>query len=132
MLTDFEVKTNKEVELTDITYHLKEIIKKTGVDDGIMVIYSPHTTAGITINEGADSDVVRDLIMEINKVIPFKDNYRHFEGNSAAHIKNSLVGTSETVIIKDGQINLGRWQSVYFCEFDGPRQRKVFVKVIEG
>lgn len=108
------------------------MVKESGISDGIITIFIPHSTAAVTINENADPDVVRDIIMEINKVIPFLDSYKHFEGNSAAHIKSSLFGVSESVIVADGELLLGIWQGIYFCEFDGPRNRKVFVKISAG
>ena len=103
---------------------------ESGIRTGICQVYTPHTTAGVTINENADPDVVRDLLKEIDTVIPFEDAYRHAEGNSAAHIKSSLVGCDQTVPIEEGRLVLGTWQSIFFCEFDGPRQRKVIVQII--
>ncbi len=96
------------------------------------MIFIPHTTAGVTINENADPDVVHDILKEINKIVPFNDSYLHMEGNSAAHIKASLFGFSQQVIIEDGKLVLGTWQGIYFCEFDGPRRRQVYVKIIEA
>lgn len=130
MPEQFSVQTNKRVEFVKITNQIRQIIKDSGVRDGICYIYVPHTTAGITINEGADPDVVRDMTMEINKIVPFEDDYLHAEGNSAAHIKTSMMGTTATVFVEKGQLVLGTWQSIYFCEFDGPRNRHVFVKII--
>ncbi|MDI3547967.1 MAG: hypothetical protein PWR10_1619 [Halanaerobiales bacterium] len=132
MLEIFKVKTSQKVELVDITSLLNKVINDTGINEGIIIVYTPHTTAALTINEGADPDVKADILNEINKIIPFDDNYRHFEGNSAAHIKSSLFGVSETIIIENGRMLLGRWQKIYFCEFDGPRTREVFIKVIKG
>ena len=99
---------------------------------GICHVFTPHTTAAITINENADPDVPKDIIMKLDKIIPLNDNYRHIEGNSAAHIKSSLVGASEMVIIENGNLVLGTWQSIFFCEFDGPRTRKVLVKLVSA
>lgn len=130
MPEQFSVQTNKRVEFAKITNQVQQVVSESGVRDGICYIYVPHTTAGITINEGADPDVVRDMTMEINKIVPFEDDYLHAEGNSAAHIKTSMMGTTATVFVENGQLVLGTWQSVYFCEFDGPRNRHVFVKVI--
>jgi len=131
-LFQFSVPTSKFQEFVDITYLIKDAIDKSAIEEGIAVIYCPHTTAGITINENADPDVVRDMIVTLDKVFPIKGDYRHFEGNSHAHLKSSYVGAEKTIIINDGMPILGTWQSVYFCEFDGPRNRKVFVKIIEG
>jgi len=128
----FSVQTSSSVQFIRIDESVNEIIRGSGVQNGICAIFVPHTTAGVTINENADPDVVRDMIMEINKIVPISDGYRHGEGNSAAHIKSSLVGPSLSVIIENGRILFGTWQSIYFCEFDGPRSRRVFIKIIEG
>ncbi len=131
-LTQFSIRTDSRVQFINIDEQLQQAIRQSGVQQGICVVFVPHTTAGVTINENADPDVVRDLATEINKVIPFEDHYRHSEGNSAAHIKSSLMGQSVTLIIEQGRILYGTWQSCYFCEFDGPRSRRVFVKIMEG
>ena len=124
---------NKAQTMVDITNIIEEDIRNSNVRDGIAVVYCPHTTAGITINENADPDVVRDLIYGFEKAYPSNDNnYRHFEGNSHAHLKSSTIGASQTLIIDDGKLILGRWQDIYFCEFDGPRNRTFYVKVIEA
>ena len=124
---------NKAQTMVDITNIIEEDIRSSNVRDGIAVVYCPHTTAGITINENADPDVVRDLIYRFEKAYPSNDNnYRHFEGNSHAHLKSSTIGASQTLIIDDGKLILGRWQDIYFCEFDGPRNRTFYVKVIEA
>lgn len=128
----FGVKTEQQTAMINVTRELQNIVRESGVKQGICIIFVPHTTAAITINENTDSDVVRDFMMEINKVIPMSDGYHHMEGNSAAHIKSSVMGFSETLIIKDGRLLLGTWQGIYFMEFDGPRIRKVQVKIIEG
>ncbi|MHB8128327.1 MAG: secondary thiamine-phosphate synthase enzyme YjbQ [Mobilitalea sp.] len=128
----FGVKTVLQSAMIDITKEVQNVVKESKVKSGICVIFIPHTTAAITINENADSDVVRDFLMEINKVVPLTDGYHHIEGNSAAHIKSSMMGFSQTVIIEEGRLLLGTWQGIYFMEFDGPRIRKVLVKVIEG
>jgi secondary thiamine-phosphate synthase enzyme len=132
MIQSIPVKTSTQTEFVDITYSVQEAVKKARVEDGICIIYVPHTTAAITINENADPSVVQDILMELNKVIPFKDQYRHTEGNSPAHIKASLLGCSQTVFVESGKLILGTWQGIFFCEFDGPRNRKVFVKVISN
>lgn len=131
-LFTFSVKTPQTTAMIDITHKVQEAVSESKVKDGICVVFIPHTTAAVTINENADPDVVRDFLMEINKVIPFSDGYHHMEGNSAAHIKSSLMGFSETVIIKDSKLLLGTWQGIYLTEFDGPRVRKVHVKIMEG
>lgn len=125
-----QVKTNKQTELIDITSEINKIIINKNISDGICVVYVPHTTAAVTINENADPDVMRDILYELNKVIPYNDGYHHGEGNSAAHIKTSLTGSSEMIIIENGSLVLGTWQSVFFAEFDGPRTRKVYVKLM--
>jgi secondary thiamine-phosphate synthase enzyme len=122
------VSTSQKTELIDITDTVAAEISKSGVSDGILLMYVPHTTAAITINEGADPSVKSDLLMMLNKVIPWKDAYKHMEGNSPAHIKASLVGPSEFVIIENSRLVLGTWQAIFFCEFDGPRTRKVHLK----
>lgn len=114
----------------DITYMVNDAIKTLKVQSGVCVVYTPHTTAAITINENADPDVKTDLLLALNNVSPDMPEFKHFEGNSAAHLKSSLVGCSETVIIDKGKLLLGTWQGIYFCEFDGPRTRKFYVKVI--
>jgi secondary thiamine-phosphate synthase enzyme len=114
----------------NITAQVREAVSKSGATDGIAVAYCPHTTAGITINENADSDVVRDLLFALDKTFPDRPEFRHAEGNSAAHLKASTIGSSVTVIIEGGKLVLGTWQGVYFCEFDPPRSRKFYVKVI--
>ena len=131
-ITGFSVQTDKHTEMIDITRQVQGVVREKNVDRGICIVYVPHTTAAITINENADPDVVRDFTMEINKLVPWEDGYRHAEGNSAAHLKASMIGFSETLMIEDGHLVLGTWQGVYFCEFDGPRTRKVYVKVIKG
>ena len=124
------VKSHKQVELIDITHDVIKTILEDNISEGLAVIYTPHTTAAITINENADPDVSRDIIMGIDKLIPLRDDYRHLEGNSAAHIKSSLFGASETLIINNGKPVLGTWQGIYFCEFDGPRQRHVHIQTV--
>jgi secondary thiamine-phosphate synthase enzyme len=124
------IKSRAKTEFIDITEDINEAIKESGVQSGICYIYIPHTTAGITINEGADPSVKRDIITTLNRLIPFEGDYQHMEGNSAAHIKSTVVGVSQFVVIEDGKAILGTWQSVYFCEFDGPRHRRVIVKIV--
>ena len=131
-LFQFQISTNKSQEFLDITHLLRQAIEKADINEGIAVVYCPHTTAGITINENADPDVVRDMLVALDKVFPIKGDYRHFEGNSHAHLKSSFVGAEKTIIIHEGKPVLGTWQSVYFCEFDGPRNRKVYIKILKG
>jgi secondary thiamine-phosphate synthase enzyme len=130
MLGEIKVKTGARVEMLDITQFVQREVSQSGVTDGICVVYVPHTTAGITINEGADPDVCTDIITQLNKLVPPNAGYRHIEGNSDSHIKASLMGSSVSVIIDSGKLSLGTWQKIFFCEFDGPRARKVFVKII--
>ncbi len=122
------VPTGHRVDMVDVTRRVETVLKDRGWQDGILTLFIPHTTAGITINENADPDVKRDMIMEMNKVIPFDDGYAHYEGNSAAHIKTSLFGSSETIIVEKGKLVLGTWQGIYLAEFDGPRTRKLYLK----
>ena len=126
---EYAVKTNSQTEMIIIDQLVQRAIDDSGVSEGVCHVFVPHTTAAVTINENADPSVVSDFLKEINKVIPFEDNYRHMEGNSAAHIKTSLMGSSEMVFVESGRPRLGTWQSVFFCEFDGPRNRKVWIKV---
>lgn len=126
-----QIVTHNQTELIDITKTIHKIIEEKKIDNGICYIFVPHTTAAITINENADPSVKNDILMEINKVIPFQDNYQHMENNSAAHIKASLFGFSETVFIENGKLCLGTWQGIYFCEFDGPRTREVWIKLLD-
>jgi secondary thiamine-phosphate synthase enzyme len=130
MLSQITVRTNSRTEFIDITHEIQRLVKESQLTEGLCQIFVPHTTAAVTINENADPSVTKDIQMELNKVIPFDDNYHHFEGNSAAHIKSSLIGCSVTVIIDGGRLQLGTWQGIYFCEFDGPRQRKVWLKLL--
>lgn len=125
----FNIKTRSHFDLIKITDKIKKIIREENVDDGLVTVYVPHTTAAVTINEGADPDVAEDIKQELDKIIPLQDGYSHREGNSAAHIKSSIIGTSENIIVENGSLVLGTWQAVFFCEFDGPRTRKVYVKV---
>jgi secondary thiamine-phosphate synthase enzyme len=128
----FDVRTDKHTQMKDITRQVQDAVRQSGVTDGLCMVFIPHTTAAVTINENADPDVVRDLNMELDKIVPWEDGYHHIEGNSAAHLKSSLVGASEHIIIEGGRLLLGTWQGVYFCEYDGPRHRKAIVKIIEG
>ena len=126
------VKTRDQTELVDITSDINNLIQKSGVDQGLCMLYVPHTTAAVTINESADPSVKSDMLMIINQVIPWEANYRHLEGNSPAHIKTTLVGSSELIAIENNRLVLGTWQGIFFCEFDGPRNRKMHVRILAG
>ena len=127
MIKQFSIKTSKRNEFIDITPHIQDLVGD--VSEGVVTIFVPHTTTGITINENADPDVPRDILKKLEEMIPQQDNYSHMEGNSDAHIKASLFGSSVRVIVQNGQLLLGTWQSIFFYEFDGPRTRKVYVQV---
>ena len=132
-MTEIEVRTHQRTELVSITDRVRQAVRESGVEDGICTIYVPHTTAGLTINESADPMVPHDILHVVDRVIPFKDSgYRHMEDNSAAHIKACLFGCSETVLVSNGRLLLGTWQGIFFCEFDGPRSRRVYLKVMKG
>ena len=132
-LFDHHIATKSPQQMSKVTDMVREDIIKSGVRSGIVVVYSPHTTAGFTINENADPDVVHDMLLGYESVFPtHSEHYRHAEGNSHAHMKTTAFGPSQTLIIHDGELILGMWQDLYFCEFDGPRNRKFFVKIIEG
>ena len=126
------VKNGSRTEMVDITARIQTAVSASGVTQGLCMVYVPHTTAGVTINESADPNVKRDIMMVLNQVIPWEADYRHLEGNSPAHVKSSLIGASETLIIKNSTLVLGTWQGIFFCEFDGPRTRKVHIKLISG
>ncbi|NWH03764.1 secondary thiamine-phosphate synthase enzyme YjbQ [Desulfobacter latus] len=126
----FSVKTEARTQMVDITDQVRDIVRQSGTRNGLVHVFSMHTTGAVTINENADPAVPVDILSCINKVIPFDDNFQHMEGNSAAHIKVSLFGPSETVALENGKLVLGTWQSLFFCEFDGPRTRKINVTII--
>jgi secondary thiamine-phosphate synthase enzyme len=130
MIQTLQVRSSKQTEFIDITRLVQEIVQKAGVEDGLCILLVPHTTAAVTINENADPSVPRDILMELNKIVPFEDRYQHTEGNSPAHIKSSLIGCSQTLFIESGKLLLGTWQGIFFCELDGPRNRQVHIKVI--
>jgi secondary thiamine-phosphate synthase enzyme len=130
VLSDFTVQTHSQNEWRNITAEVQEIIAASGISEGICVVFVPHTTAAVTINENADPDVPRDMLAAMNAISPDRADFRHAEGNSAAHAKTSLVGPSITVIVSAGQPLLGTWQGIWFTEFDGPRIRKVYVRVL--
>jgi len=130
-MKEITVKTNHHSEFVEITGTLQEAVDESGVKDGICIASVPHTTCGITINENADPDVAADMIYALDQAVPWKSpRYQHGEGNTAAHVKSSMMGHSVNVLVKDGQLQFGTWQGVFLCEFDGPRSRKVWVKVI--
>ena len=124
------VKTAKLTEMVNITTEVQRRVTARGAHEGLVVVYVPHTTAGITINEGADPSVKADIVDTLNEIVPWKRVYGHAEGNSPAHIKASLVGSSVTIILEEGRLQLGQWQSIFLCEFDGPRQRQVRIKIV--
>ena len=124
-----KVRTDQRAEMLDITDLVKEYLEESGTRDGQMLVYVPHTTCGVTINENADPDVCTDLLMALEKLAPWEQGFRHMEGNSAAHLKASLMGSSCTVPVQDGRLQLGIWQGIYLCEFDGPRSRNVLLDV---
>jgi secondary thiamine-phosphate synthase enzyme len=127
---NISVKTHSRTELVDITGEVQSAIRDAGIRDGLCMVFVPHTTAAVTINENADPTVKDDMLKVLNKVIPWDDGYRHLEGNSAAHIKATLVGASELIAVAGGKLQLGTWQGIFFCEFDGPRRRKVHLHFI--
>ncbi|GAB7389374.1 secondary thiamine-phosphate synthase enzyme YjbQ [Bacillaceae bacterium] len=133
MIHKLPLRTSKREEMIDITAEVARIVREEKLEDGVVIVYCPHTTAGITINENADPDVARDMLMRLDEVYPWEHpKYRHGEGNSAAHLKASTVGSSQTVLVEGGRLVLGTWQGIYFCEFDGPRNRTFYVKTIGG
>ena len=132
MVRYINVKSRERTEFIDITEKIQEALKESGVSSGICNIFVPHTTAAVTVNEGADPTVQRDIQTFLNKMVPFEGDYYHREGNSSAHIKTSLIGVSQTVLVDEGRLVLGTWQSIFFCEFDGPRHRRVALKIIAG
>ena len=127
---EIEIRTEQRNQLIDITQRIQERINKSGITDGIVYLFVPHTTAAVTINENSDPTVQTDILGYLEKLIPHNTAFRHSEGNSDAHIKSSIVGNHQMVFISDGQLVLGTWQGIYFCEFDGPRTRKLLVKII--
>jgi secondary thiamine-phosphate synthase enzyme len=124
------VKTNSRVDFQDITSQIQGVVRDSGVESGTCHVFVPHTTAGITLNEHADPSVAADIAAQLESMVPYHSKYRHLEGNAPAHIKASLAGDSETLLIEDGRLILGTWQGIFFCEFDGPRNRNVLVKIV--
>ncbi len=125
------IKTDRRNQMLDITSIVQKSVIESGVKSGICYILVPHTTAAVTINESADADVANDILETLSKLIPYKDSYRHAEGNSDAHIKASLIGDTAMLIIEDGRLVLGTWQGIFFCEFDGPRNRNLIIKIVD-
>lgn len=129
-MTELRISTTEHCQFINIDRQVQQVVEKSGVVDGVCVVFVPHTTAGITVNENADPDVVRDMKLILDRVVPWEAGYAHTEGNSAAHVKASMMGNSAQVIIRNGKLQFGTWQSIYFCEFDGPRSRTVWVQII--
>ena len=129
-MKEITVQTHGRCEMIDITTAVQKAASEAKIASGLVLVYTPHTTAAITINENADSDVPGDILAALDRAVPLSANYRHAEGNSAAHVKSSLIGASALVIIENGRLVLGTWQSIFLCEFDGPRTRKVIVKFV--
>jgi len=133
LLEKFDVRTQRKTEFVPITEQVQKIVTRNTIQSGICHIYVPHTTAGITINENADPMVPKDILLIIDEIIPFVDHrYQHMEDNSAAHVKACLFGSSESVIIEKGELVFGTWQGIFLCEFDGPRNREIYMKILEG
>ena len=129
MFKTISVKTSAQTEMVDVTSQVQSELSKSGIEEGRLTLYVPHTTAAITINEGADPAVKADILMVLNQMVPWKANYKHMEGNSPAHVKTSLVGSAETVLVSGARLVLGTWQRIFFCEFDGPRNRKLHLQI---
>jgi len=130
MLEKITLSTSKRDEMVNITRFVQKCVDNSGVEEGMCMVYNPHTTAAITVNESSDPDVTADILIELDKIVPWRDGYRHFEGNSAAHIKSSMFHTSTQLMVHEGRLLLGQWQAIYFCEFDGPRSRTFYVKIM--
>ena len=124
------IKTNSQTEMIDVTDMVQDAVRDSGMETGLCMVFVPHTTAAVTINESADPAVRQDILMVLNKIVPWQEAYRHMEGNSPAHLKTSLVGSSELIFVENGKLVLGTWQGIFFCEFDGPRNRKLDVRLI--
>ncbi|MFN2155524.1 MAG: secondary thiamine-phosphate synthase enzyme YjbQ [Anaerolineae bacterium] len=131
-MEQFDVRTPSHACMVDITDRVSRVVADSGIEEGICYVFVPHTTAGLTINENADQTVQSDILNRLDKIVPWRDGYEHAEGNSAAHIKASMMGSSHLIPVRNGRLRLGTWQGVYLCEFDGPRSRHVWVKVVAG
>ena len=129
-IQELVIRTRSRTEMVDITAQVAQLVKESKVENGFLTVFVPHTTAAITINENADPSVQHDILSDLNRLIPFAGPYQHSEGNAAAHVKSTLVGSSQTLLIEEGQLALGTWQGLYLCEFDGPRSRKVWIKIL--
>jgi len=129
---EITVQTQSRAQMLDITPQVTQVLKESKIQEGLLVVYVPHTTAAVTINENADPSVPQDILAELNRLIPWTGPYQHREGNAAAHVKSTLVGSTQMVLIQKGRLQLGTWQGIFFCEFDGPRTRKVWVKILPG
>ncbi len=132
MIAQLEINTKSRAELVDITAEVQRVVGESGLQSGICYVFVPHTTAGVIVNENWDPTVRADILMELDKIVPWNDNYRHAEGNAAAHIKASLVGSSQAIPVEDGRLVLGTWQGIFLAEFDGPRRRRVLVKLVSS
>ncbi|MRR16093.1 MAG: YjbQ family protein [Deltaproteobacteria bacterium] len=128
-MKEIAIRSRSRSEMIDITQFVQEAVREEKIASGMVLVYTPHTTAAVTINENADPDVPHDILAALDRIVPLSANYRHAEGNSAAHVKSSLVGASEMVVIENGRLVLGTWQAIFFCEFDGPRTRKVYISL---
>lgn len=132
-MNTINVPTQRRDQFVEITSSVRQMVQESGVQSGYVIVYVPHTTAGVTINENADPDVVHDMLLQLDQMVPWSQPfYRHMEGNTASHVKASMMGSSATIFIEDGRLVLGTWQGIYLCEFDGARTRKVHVKIIDG
>lgn len=132
-MESFAIKTRSRSQMVPMTTEVQAVVTASKVESGVAVVYVPHTTAGVTINENADPDVVHDMLEQLDQMVPWRQSfYQHAEGNSAAHVKASMMGSSAMVAIEGGRLVLGRWQGIFFCEFDGPRTRQVLVKILPG
>ena len=129
-MESIHISTKSRIDFVDITNEIQSIVEKSSINSGIVIVYVPHTTCGITINEHADPDVVKDIKYRLERLVPYQEGYHHLEGNADSHIKASLVGTSENIIVENGRLILGTWQGIFLCDFDGPRTRKVYVKIV--
>jgi secondary thiamine-phosphate synthase enzyme len=132
LMSSFSVQTQSHAQFVRIDHDVQKIVTNSGIKNGLCCVFVPHTTAGVTINENADPDVTKDLIKTLDSLVPWNGDYSHSEGNSAAHLKASIMGSSQSIIIENNRLSLGIWQSIYFCEFDGPRLRQVWVQIIPG
>ncbi len=131
-MREINLQTRARTDFIDLTSEVQDQVADLGLEEGVVVVFNPHTTAAVTINEGADPDVVRDMTGALDRIVPWQDGYHHAEGNAAAHIKASMFGSSVTVIVSNGRLKLGTWQKIWFCDFDGPRRRRVWVSALSG